>query len=175
MGTSVESEDLRDELSSLPDGELARIAKASTEEYRPEAIALARELLRNRGHDADDVAFVREAAAEAEREKDERDAALSEFTDRVSTAAYPWPAWLLMAAGFAVLGLALPGVKDRGPNENVYLMTMAMLLLGASEYEVLRTWKQRARLTKIHSLKFLVPAAMFAAWSLLLVLGVVHY
>ena len=175
MTTNSESEEYREELLRLPDEELVRIAHATTDEFHAEAIAFAAEVLRSRGRDLNDSAFVRSALAEPTYQEQERQAAKRFSTDTAPTPAYPWPAWGLMAGGGAVFFIIWRGFSDRAPATNVYMTTLALLLFAASEYEVIRTWRQRSTLTKMRSLTPLIPASMLTAWSILLLLGVVHY
>ena len=175
MSKQDDAKDLEEELSLMPDETLVRIALAKTDEYRPEAIECARSQLQLRGKSLADLHFVQAALAVPTYEQQSREDAKQFFDDATSKPAYPWPSWVLMAVGGLIFFFILRTFDARGPNTNMYLVTFALLFFAASEYEIVRSWRRRSTWTRLQSLKFLLPAAFLLVWSVLLLIGVVHY
>jgi|SRR5215510_3166875 len=143
MKTSSEQQDYREELSRLSDEELVRIATSSPDEYRPEAIVAAKDILRTRGRDLNDSAFV---GATLEESDDE--AAASE--NYVATRPLLLKAIAAVFFVFPLAGLALltSGRVPMPPHPDPYYVafveySLRVALLGAEVIGAVLLWRLR--------------------------------
>jgi hypothetical protein len=163
-------ENVRDNLKLLPDEELVRIARGSTEEYRQEALDCASTELLSRGVDIDRYPILPPLEG----------AQVVPASDSVRkvrpTVRFPtWWFWSCLAAAIAVAVAMLRNPQIYSGKPAIYMLTVVMDLIVLADLDLLFDWRNQKAYFKSRQgwQAFLALAITF--WSFLCLFGVVNY
>ena len=166
-----DQDQLRAELLSLPDQQLFDIIAAAPDQYRPEALQIARDELARRRVDLTNMKPT-DLTPDTDILYEPPEEPGGQIVRRLMPS---WWFWVCLATGLGILlsMYRIPQVRQGKPA--IYTITIAMDLIALADWNRFVKWRQQSQYWKLKYGGFAVVASFLTVWSFLCLLNIINY